>query len=282
MTHFEDISAASSPVRELCSEEAAAGKPGRKRFSLTRARRFGGRLTRADARRAAIFSSAALAAFWLIERTVRFRVVGEAAVAPYRSLGPGSLLFAIWHRDYFPIFSYARDSGACVIVSRSADGEILARMLDRRGYRTVRGSSTHGATRAMIDLARVVSGGADAAVAVDGPKGPLEQAKPGIVLLGKITGCPIVPLGVGMNRFKEFGSWDRFRLPVPFSKVVLTGGEPIRVPPDATPELIELKRRQLGRSLSVQRRRAEDFANTHFSRTDRPIGIESIRNRERP
>jgi lysophospholipid acyltransferase (LPLAT)-like uncharacterized protein len=267
-------------MRELCSEDPAAANSARKRFSLTRARRFGGRLTKADARRAAVFSSAALAAFWIIERTVRLRVVGEADIVPYRGLGPGSLLFAIWHRDYFPIFTYARNSGACVIVSRSADGEILARMLTRRGYRTVRGSSTRGATRALIDLARAVSGGRDAAVAVDGPKGPLERAKPGIVLLAKITGCPIVPLGVGMSRYKEFGSWDRFRLPVPFSRVVLTAGEAIRVPSDAAPELIELKRRQLGRSLSVQRSRAEDLARTHFAKTNRPRGYESIRNRE--
>jgi lysophospholipid acyltransferase (LPLAT)-like uncharacterized protein len=279
MTNFEDISAANGPVGEFCRGESAAGKPARKPFSLTRARRFGGGLTKADARRAAVFSTIAYATFWVLEQTVRLRVVGEAAVAPHRRLGPGPLLFAIWHRDYFPIFWYARGSGACVIVSRSADGEILARMLARRGYRTVRGSSTRGATRALIDLARVVAGGADAAVAVDGPRGPEDEAKPGIVLLAKITGCPIVPLGVGMNRYKAFGSWDRFRLPVPFSRVVLTAGEPVCVPPNAAPELMELKRRQLGRSLSVQRRRAADYATTHFARTDRTIGYEAIRNR---
>jgi lysophospholipid acyltransferase (LPLAT)-like uncharacterized protein len=279
VTNLEEISAASSRVGELCREETVPGRPVRKGFSLTRARRFGGRLTRADNRRAAVFSWLAYTGFRAIEQTVRLRVVGEGAIAPYRDLGPGPLLFAIWHRDYFPIYTYARGSGACVIVSRSADGEILARMLARHGYRTVRGSSTRGATRGLIDLARVVAGGADAAVAVDGPKGPLQRAKPGIVLLAKITGCPIVPLGAGMSRFKAFGSWDRFRLPLPFSRVVLTAGEPIRVPPDATPELIELKRRQLSRSLTVQGRRAEDFATTHFARTDRTIGYAAIRGR---
>ena len=227
--------------------------------------------------RAAVLSAAVSSALWVIERTVRHRSVGETAIGSYRRLGPGSLLFALWHGDYFPVFSYARNSGACVVVSRSPDGEILARLLNRRGLRVVRGSNTRGATRAMIDLARAVNEGHDAAIAVDGPKGPAEEAKPGIVLLAKVTGCPIVPLGAGISRCKRFASWDRFRLPMPFSRTVIAVGEAIQVPPDASTELIEKTRRQVEQALGDLRHRAHDLACRHFARAERPPGYAASR-----
>jgi lysophospholipid acyltransferase (LPLAT)-like uncharacterized protein len=203
--------------------------------------------------------------------------MGEAALGTYRRLGPGSLLFALWHGDYFPIFSYARDSGVCVFVSRSPDGEILARLLTGRGYRVVRGSNTRGGIRAMIDLARVVNEGHDAAVAVDGPRGPVERVKPGIVLLAKLTGCPIVPLGTGISRCKQFASWDRFRLPLPFSRTVISVGNAIQVPPDASAEVIEQKRREIQHVLGELREDASDLARAHFSRADRSPGFAASR-----
>ncbi|MHC4216900.1 MAG: lysophospholipid acyltransferase family protein [Planctomycetota bacterium] len=278
MTKLDDISTATQELQGSCRDRAGRDRPDRKPFSLTRARRSGDRLSRADGLRAAVFASAVQTVIWAIEKTMRVRTVNEASLAPARHLGPGSLLFAMWHRDYFPVMSYARDSGACVVVSRSPDGEILARLLNRYGYRTVRGSNTRGATRAMIDLARVVEGGEDAAVAVDGPKGPISEVKPGIVLLAKVTGCPIIPLGVGMSHFKQFASWDLFRMPLPLSRVVLTAGDAIQVPLDASAELMEITRRQLERSLSEQKRRAGDVAREHFASAAPPAGYAASRN----
>jgi lysophospholipid acyltransferase (LPLAT)-like uncharacterized protein len=223
--------------------------------------------------RAMLFSKAVGSVLWVLERTVRHRSEGEAALGSYRGLGPGSLLFAMWHGDYFPVFSYARDSDVCVIVSRSPDGEILSQLLTGRGYRVVRGSNTRGATRAMIDLARVVNEGHDAAIAVDGPRGPADRVKPGIVLLSKVTGCPIVPLGAGISRHKRFASWDRFQVPLPFSRTVISVGEAIQVPPDASTELVEQKRREVEQVLVGLRHRARDLACNHFARTDRPPGF---------
>ena len=129
---------------------APGSRPGRKGISLTRARPLGKRLTRADRMRAAVFSTAVGSMLWVIEKTVRHRSVGEAPIRSYRRLGPGGLLFALWHGDFFPIFSYSGNAGVCVIVSRSPDGEILARLLTGRGYCVVRGSNTSGATRAIF------------------------------------------------------------------------------------------------------------------------------------
>ena len=262
---------------EPCGSPAPGSGPGRKGFSLTRARPSRERLTRADRRRAAIFSTAVGSVLWALEKTIRHRSVGEAAIPSYRRLGPGNLLFALLHGDHFPIFSYARDADICVIVSRSPDGEILARLLTGRGYCVVRGSNTRGATRAMIDMARVMDKGHDAAIAVDGPRGPADKVKPGIILLAKVTGCPIVPLGAGISRCKQFASWDRFKLPLPFSRTAITVGESIQVPPDASAELVEQKRQELEQVLGDLRHQARDLAREHFSRADRPPGFAASR-----
>ncbi len=252
----------------------AASAPRQKRFSLIRARPLGQRLTRADLRRAIIFSSIARLGMWLAGATMRLRTVNEPKMAAYRQLGPGPLLIALWHGDFFPIFKYASHSGTYIFVSRSPDGEILARVAEAAGFRTVRGSPTRGATKAMIELVRVVRGGADAAVAVDGPKGPRLVVKAGIVLLAKMTGCPIVPVGAALSRYKQFASWDQFRMPLPFARALLVGGTPIRVPADASDELLETRRVELQVSLLALRDSARELvARGGFRRAERPRGF---------
>ena len=217
-------------------------------------------------------------ALWTLCATTRLRTVGEARLPGFRRLGPGPLLFALWHGDYFPIFQYARHSRLYIVVSRSPDGEILSRVLAAAGYRTVRGSTSRGATRVMVDLAKLVRGGADAAIALDGPKGPRLVVKPGIVLLAKLTGCPIVPLGAALSRYKQFGSWDRFRLPIPPARAVVTAGTPIQVPPDASGGLIEERRAELEASMLAVRDRAHELiARPRFKRAERPRGFASSR-----
>ena len=151
----------------------------------------------------------------------------------------GPLLFALWHGSCFPIFSFWRDRGMCVVTSRSTDGQALGRILNRLGFQTVSGSSSRGGTRALIDLARAVRQGGDAAIAVDGPRGPQQEIKPGIVLLAKLTQRPIIPLVGTAKTYWRFQSWDRFRFPFPFTKAVIMGDDPIHVPADASHEVME-------------------------------------------
>lgn len=243
---------------------------------MFRARPSGGELTAADHRRAAVFSTVGRLVLWTLCISTRLRVVNELKLPGFRRLGPGPLLFALWHGDYFPVFQYARQSRLYIIVSRSPDGEILSRVLRAAGYRTVRGSTSRGATRAMVDMANVVKGGADAAIAIDGPRGPRHVAKPGIVLLAKLTGCPIVPLGAALSRYKQFSSWDRFRLPIPPSRAVAVAGTPIQVPADASTELIEVRRAELEATLLSLRDRAQELvARERFKQAERPRGFAS-------
>jgi len=170
--------------------------------------------------------------------------------APHRGQYAGpSVILALWHGPHFPVLWAYRRRGAWVITSRSADGEILTRILHGFGYRTVRGSSHRGGQRAMIEMARKVRGGADAAIAVDGPRGPRYQAKAGIVLLAKLTGAPIAPMAAGLSSYWEIRSWDRYRIPKPFARARLVHGELMFVPPDASDEDMEACRRRLEESL---------------------------------
>jgi len=249
---------------------------GKKSFSMVRARPSRGELTAKDHRRAAVFSTFCRLVLWTLCRSTRLRTVNEPKLPSFRRLGPGPLLFALWHGDYFPIYQYARQSRLYIVVSRSPDGEILARILKAAGYRTVRGSTSRGATRAMVDLARVVKGGADAAIAVDGPKGPRHVAKPGIVLLAKLTGCPIIPLGGALGRSHQFSSWDRFQLPIPPSRAIAIAGSPIQVPADASTEIIEARRAGLEASLLSLREQAQQWlAKDRFQQAERPRGFAS-------
>jgi lysophospholipid acyltransferase (LPLAT)-like uncharacterized protein len=179
---------------------------------------------------------------------MRLQTANPARVDPYR-VNDGGAIYAMWHGPHFPTLYAYRHRGVCVITSLSADGEILTRVLESMGYKTIRGSSTRGGTSAMLNLARWVRNGWDAAIAVDGPKGPRYRVKEGILVLAKLTGAPIVPVVGSMDRCWRIKSWDVYRIPKPLCRAMVTGGRPTFVPPDATDELMEAKRLELEKRL---------------------------------
>lgn len=188
----------------------------------------------------------------MLALTLRYRIHFANRITSGRSVpqtletlrGPDKkpLIFALWHGSCLPIVCGWRGRGVCVVTSLSTDGQILDRILHGLGFTTARGSSSRGGTRALLDLTHIVRSGTDAAITVDGPRGPAQQAKPGIILLAKMTGRPIIPIASCSKRFWRFQSWDRFRLPLPFSKTAIAGGDPIYIPADATHEEMEAHR----------------------------------------
>jgi lysophospholipid acyltransferase (LPLAT)-like uncharacterized protein len=177
-------------------------------------------------------------------------------------MAQGSVLVAQWHGDHFPILYGYRHQGFYVITSQSADGQILTNVCEHFGFRCVRGSSTRGGVRALIEMAHLLRGGALTTIAVDGPRGPRHKVKPGIILLAKRTGTPILPVGAAMERHWEFHSWDRYRVPKPFSRGLIIAGEPMTVPPDADDAVIEAKRLELERVMTELADRAEREVKT--------------------
>ncbi|MDD2390335.1 MAG: lysophospholipid acyltransferase family protein [Desulfobacterales bacterium] len=139
-----------------------------------------------------------------------------------------------WHsRLLLPSYLYQGQNGV-LLVSQSKDGEIMARILQRQGHETIRGSSTRGGLRAMSKLIRCLKTGQQPGVITpDGPQGPRFKARPGIVVLARKTGLPILPMAYSARKIKVFSSWDRFIAPYPFTTCRFAMGNPIIVPPDA-------------------------------------------------
>src|SRR5882762_881537 len=168
----------------------------------------------------------------MIGSTVRFTVDGwenwEAASSN------GKLpIYTFWHNRVFLATYFWRRRRIVVMTSRSFDGEYIARFIQRFGYGAVRGSSTRGATGAVVEMVRLMRAGCPTAFTIDGPKGPRYVAKMGAVLLAKKTGSPILPFTITAKRFwTARKSWDQSQVPKPLTRVRVDIAPPIYVPPD--------------------------------------------------
>lgn len=139
------------------------------------------------------------------------------------------ILFTLWHGRMFLSIQAHRHEGIVTMASRSKDGEIIAGWLERNGYFVVRGSSTRGGSEALREMVRRIRGGANAALTVDGPTGPPRRVQPGIVQLARLTGGWILPVTSSSSRPRFLSSWDRYLLPMPFSRNVVLYGEPFPI-----------------------------------------------------
>lgn len=158
-------------------------------------------------------------------------------------------IYAFWHDRMFLTVYLLRHLGALFLTSQSFDGEYLARIFQRFGYRIIRGSSSKGGSEAIAALTEAILRGRAASLTVDGPRGPRYESKVGAAVLAKRTGRPVVPLIVESRRFKMMNSWDRLRIPFPFSSAAVFLGDPIYVPADATNDEVEAARRKMQASL---------------------------------
>jgi lysophospholipid acyltransferase (LPLAT)-like uncharacterized protein len=140
------------------------------------------------------------------------------------------VLYAVWHGRLLPLGYYHRHQGVAAVISRSADGEYIARLAEGWGFTTIRGSSSRGGSRALRDMVRQARDGRSIAITPDGPRGPRQKIQPGVILAAQRTGLPILPVAAGCNRAWWPGSWDRFCVPKPFSRVLIIYGEPRYVP----------------------------------------------------
>jgi len=165
-------------------------------------------------------------------------------------------IMAFWHGRVLTATYFFRDRGIVVMISENFDGEWIARIIERFGFRTSRGSTSRGGPRALMQLKRDMEGGYPSGFAVDGPRGPARKAQPGAIWLAKLTGCPVVPFHLEASSYWTLKSWDRTQIPRPFSTVALSVGEPIDVAADADEATLETKRVQLEHALQALEERA--------------------------
>lgn len=163
------------------------------------------------------------------------------------------LVFTLWHGEVFA-FPYKRgDWHIFTIVSRSTDGEYLARVMQDQDIYPLRGSSSRGGLAALLRGAKIMrEKNMHACITVDGPRGPLHEAKDGALYLAHRAGAYIVPMRAVYSRAKIFGSWDRFALPYPFSRVTMIFGEPYRIEAEElTDTVLATERKRLKTALEA-------------------------------
>jgi lysophospholipid acyltransferase (LPLAT)-like uncharacterized protein len=161
-----------------------------------------------------------------------------------------SAVYASWHQR-MPYLSHAFGSYDMIImVSQSRDGEYAARIALWLGFRNVRGSSTHGGSRALREVVRRIKSGETCGLFADGPQGPARVAKAGTPAIARSAGVPLIPVTWGADRCWVFNSWDRYLVPKPFSRVAMYYGEPIRIPSEARGQELEKYRLLLEEALN--------------------------------
>lgn len=171
--------------------------------------------------------------WWAMTRVTR--VIGDerlaAAIAAH-----GAVIPVYWHRHQLLPVQYLvahRDRGLRLgfLVSPSVDGEMPALLVQRAGGYAIRGSSSATGARALRDYFEAITReGISPAITPDGPRGPASEFKPGAILLAQLSGKPMIPMAFAARRALVFPTWDRFVLPLPFTRAVLAVGEPRCVP----------------------------------------------------
>ncbi len=171
-------------------------------------------------------------------------------------------IYVAWHARILLLPSLYGWRRACVLASRSRDGDVVSRFVTRFGLVAVRGSSSRGGAEALRLLARSLREGRDVMVVPDGPRGPREMVKAGVVTLARLSGAPIVPMALGASAEWRLRSWDEFRIPKPFARCVLRFGEPICIAADADRAAQEAARKEVEAALRALTWRVDDEARS--------------------
>jgi lysophospholipid acyltransferase (LPLAT)-like uncharacterized protein len=157
--------------------------------------------------------------------TLRFSLEVDPALA---ADDPRPWILCFWHGEQLPLLLWRRRRPTVALVSHSLDGELQAHALPAFGLRIERGSTSRGGARGLAAIVRRLKGGEDAAFALDGPRGPRFFAAPGARAAARLSRGALVPMGSAAPRgFTLEKAWDKFRIPLPFTRVAVVLGAPL-------------------------------------------------------
>jgi lysophospholipid acyltransferase (LPLAT)-like uncharacterized protein len=186
-------------------------------------------------------------------RTLRFELEDRGGVVQASIEQP--FIFAVWHNRLLLLPSVFRrflsKRSAAALISASGDGDLLAALVERFGYGTVRGSTSRKGASALLSLAEVFAAGTHIVITPDGPRGPVYQLGQGVIFLAQKCDAAVVPANMEYSSCWRLKSWDRFILPRPFSQVRVIFDVPLRIGVTATPEDFENERLHLENSLMI-------------------------------
>lgn len=161
-----------------------------------------------------------------LRATMRLEIIGGDIPQAFHDRGEG-IISVFWHSRLLLLpFAYTGEK-IHVLISSHGDGKIIANVMKKFGFGVVYGSSSKEGKRAYREMMQLARADCDLAITPDGPRGPAEVVKAGVVNLALRTGRPVIPLAYSASRTKRFASWDRFMLPYPFSRGVIIWGDPL-------------------------------------------------------
>ncbi len=208
-------------------------------------------------KKAALLAAIGTRIMRLLFFTLRIRITDRAGVLKKDPERP--LLWAFWHNRLFIMayiferyFIKPHGRRGAALTSQSKDGEFIAASIRCFGIRPIRGSSSSGGARALVEMKRAIEDGYIMAITPDGPRGPRYSMNPGVVKLAQVTGGYVLPIHVTYSRFWQLGRWDGFMIPKPFAKVNITFDVLHAVPPTETAEDFEYERAKLEQMLRPQ------------------------------
>ena len=161
--------------------------------------------------------------------TSRTELENEGIIDEARRLHGGFIL-STWHRDIFFSIWMFRELNLTAMISASRDGEGIFQVMRHFNFQGIRGSSNRGGTEALLETTKFLKQGGGLAIAPDGPAGPSLKSKPGIILLARDSGMPIIPWSYASKNEWLLKTWDHHRIPKPFNRIRGTFGEPLMVP----------------------------------------------------
>ena len=200
-----------------------------------------------DSWRARALIEFGLGVYRLWARTLRLHVEDPKNIIALVRDRP--VIIAIWHnrllmlpRVFDPCFPTRQSVG---LISASRDGDLVAMLIERSGYGTIRGSSSRRGVIALRQLVDALAAGTNVLITPDGPRGPVYEASQGVVFLAQKTGAPVVPIHIEYSRCWRLKSWDRFIIPRPFTKLRAIFGAPLHVQPVTDANGLEAERVRL-------------------------------------
>jgi lysophospholipid acyltransferase (LPLAT)-like uncharacterized protein len=195
----------------------------------------------------------------LLLATCKVRFIGRESLDKLAADGK-SWIFGSWHENTAVSVYTERNTGCAMMASDSKDGAIIARGIELCGNIPVRGSSSKGGSKAAKAMVRLLRKGHPAAITPDGPRGPRHELQTGILMISAMSGCPIVPYHFVADRQWVFTSWDRHRLPKPFSNVWISIGKPCFVDRKRLSEQPEAVQREVAECMMENVANAERLA----------------------
>ncbi len=172
--------------------------------------------------------------YWVIRAlyaTLRFSEAGRETVDALNAQKV-PMVFALWHDELLPVVYTKRNLTMVAVISQSRDGEFVARFMERFGVVSARGSSSRGGVKALLQVSRIVrTQRLNGCLTVDGPRGPRHTVKEGAIFVAARAGALLVPVRLHMSHSYKFArAWDRFQVPLPFSRVHVIFDEPYQLP----------------------------------------------------